>query len=31
MKIGQITLLVKDLEEAVKFYVEKMGFQKCQR
>ncbi len=30
MKIGHITLLVKDFDEAVAFYVEKMGFQKRQ-
>jgi catechol 2,3-dioxygenase-like lactoylglutathione lyase family enzyme len=29
MKIGHITLLVKDFDEALAFYVEKMGFQKC--
>jgi catechol 2,3-dioxygenase-like lactoylglutathione lyase family enzyme len=27
-KIGHITLLVKDQDEAVNFYVEKLGFQK---
>ena len=30
MRIGHITLLVKDFDEAVAFYVEKMGFQKRQ-
>ena len=29
MKIGHVTLLVKDFDEALTFYVEKMGFQKC--
>ncbi len=29
MKIGHITLLVKDFDEALTFYVEKIGFQKC--
>ena len=29
-KIGHITLLVKDQDEALKFYTEKLGFQKCQ-
>jgi predicted enzyme related to lactoylglutathione lyase len=29
-KIGHITLLVKDQDEALKFYVEKLGFQKRQ-
>ena len=29
-KIGHITLLVKDQNEALKFYVEKLGFQKRQ-
>lgn len=29
MKIGHITLLVKNFDEAINFYVEKMGFQKC--
>ena len=30
MKIDHITLLVKDQDEAAKFYVEKLGFQKRQ-
>ena len=30
MKIGHITILVNDLDEAVAFYVEKLGFQKRQ-
>jgi catechol 2,3-dioxygenase-like lactoylglutathione lyase family enzyme len=30
MNIGHITLLVKDQDEALKFYTEKLGFQKCQ-
>jgi catechol 2,3-dioxygenase-like lactoylglutathione lyase family enzyme len=30
MKIGHITLLVKDFDEALQFYVEKMGFVKRQ-
>ncbi len=30
MKIGHITLLVKDQDEAATFYVEKLGFQKRQ-
>ena len=30
MKISHITLLFKDFDEAVAFYVEKMGFQKRQ-
>ena len=30
MKIDHITLLVKDQDEAVKFYVEKLGFKKRQ-
>ncbi len=30
MKIGHVTLLVKDFDEALNFYVEKMGFQKRQ-
>jgi catechol 2,3-dioxygenase-like lactoylglutathione lyase family enzyme len=30
MKIGHITLLVKDFDEAASFYVEKLGFQKRQ-
>jgi len=30
MKIDHITLLVKDQDEAVKFYVEKLGFKKQQ-
>ena len=29
-KIGHITLLVKDQDEALKFYTQKLGFQKCQ-
>ncbi|MGD0449544.1 MAG: VOC family protein [Candidatus Bathyarchaeia archaeon] len=29
MKIGHITLLVKNFDEALNFYVEEMGFQKC--
>jgi catechol 2,3-dioxygenase-like lactoylglutathione lyase family enzyme len=29
MKIGHITLLVRDFDEALFFYIEKMGFQKC--
>jgi predicted enzyme related to lactoylglutathione lyase len=29
-KIGHITLLVKDVDEALNFYVEKIGFQKRQ-
>jgi catechol 2,3-dioxygenase-like lactoylglutathione lyase family enzyme len=29
-KIGQITLLVKDQDEALKFYSQKLGFQKRQ-
>jgi catechol 2,3-dioxygenase-like lactoylglutathione lyase family enzyme len=29
-KIGHITLLVKDQDEALKFYTEKLGFQKRQ-
>jgi catechol 2,3-dioxygenase-like lactoylglutathione lyase family enzyme len=29
LKIGHITLLVKNFDEALNFYVEKMGFQKC--
>lgn len=29
-KIGHITLLVKDQDEALKFYVEKLGFKKCE-
>jgi catechol 2,3-dioxygenase-like lactoylglutathione lyase family enzyme len=28
LKIGHITLLVKDFDEAINFYVEKLGFQK---
>ncbi|MBD1432310.1 VOC family protein [Sphingobacterium sp. DN00404] len=28
-KVAQITLLVKDLEEAKKFYMEKLGFSVC--
>ncbi len=30
MKIGHITLLVKDFDEATSFYIEKLGFQKRQ-
>ena len=30
MKIGHVTLLVKDFDEAAKFYVEKLGFMKRQ-
>jgi catechol 2,3-dioxygenase-like lactoylglutathione lyase family enzyme len=30
MKIGHITLLVKDFDEALSFYVEKLGFVKSQ-
>lgn len=30
MKIGHITILVSDLDEALAFYVEKLGFQKKQ-
>ena len=30
MRIGHITLLVKDFDEAAKFYVEKLGFKKRQ-
>ena len=30
MKIGHITILVKDFDEALSFYVEKLGFQKKQ-
>jgi catechol 2,3-dioxygenase-like lactoylglutathione lyase family enzyme len=30
MNIGHITLLVKDQDEALKFYTEKLGFQKRQ-
>jgi predicted enzyme related to lactoylglutathione lyase len=29
-KIGHITILVKDQDEAMKFYTEKLGFKKCQ-
>jgi catechol 2,3-dioxygenase-like lactoylglutathione lyase family enzyme len=29
MKIGHITLLVKNFDDALNFYVEKMGFRKC--
>jgi len=29
-KIGHITLLVKDQDEALKFYTGKLGFKKCQ-
>ncbi len=29
-KIGYVTLLVKDQDEALKFYTEKLGFQKSQ-
>ncbi len=28
MKIGHVTLLVKDFDEAIAFYIEKLGFQK---
>jgi|SRR5271157_232321 len=28
-KIGHITILVKDQDEAMKFYTEKLGFKKC--
>jgi catechol 2,3-dioxygenase-like lactoylglutathione lyase family enzyme len=30
MKIGHVTLLVKDFDEAARFYVEKLGFKKRQ-
>lgn len=30
MKIGHITILVKDFDEALAFYVDKLGFQKIQ-
>jgi len=30
MRIGHVTLLVKDLDEAASFYVEKLGFKKQQ-
>ena len=30
MKIGHVTLLVRDYDEAIEFYVEKLGFQKRQ-
>jgi len=30
LKIGHVTLLVKDFDEAVRFYVEKLGFVKRQ-
>jgi catechol 2,3-dioxygenase-like lactoylglutathione lyase family enzyme len=30
MKIGHVTLLVEDFDEAAKFYVEKLGFEKRQ-
>lgn len=30
MKIGHVTILVRDFDEALNFYVEKMGFQKRQ-
>lgn len=30
MKIGHVTLLVKDFDEALNFYVEKLGFLKRQ-
>ncbi len=30
MKIGHVTLLVKDFDEALRFYVEKLGFLKRQ-
>ena len=29
-KIGHITILVKDQDEALRFYSEKLGFKKCQ-
>lgn len=29
-KIGHITILVKDQDEAMRFYTEKLGFKKCQ-
>ncbi len=29
-KIGHITILVKDQDEALEFYTEKLGFKKCQ-
>ena len=29
-KIGHITILVKDQDDALKFYTEKLGFKKCQ-
>ncbi len=29
-KIGHITILVKDQDEALKFYTEMLGFKKCQ-
>jgi predicted enzyme related to lactoylglutathione lyase len=29
-RIGHITILVKDQDEAMKFYAEKLGFKKCQ-
>jgi len=30
MRIGHVTLLVRDFDEAVRFYVEKLGFKKRQ-
>ena len=30
MRIGHVTLLVKDFDEAARFYVEKLGFEKRQ-
>jgi predicted enzyme related to lactoylglutathione lyase len=29
-KVGHITILVEDQEDAMKFYTEKLGFRKCQ-
>jgi catechol 2,3-dioxygenase-like lactoylglutathione lyase family enzyme len=29
VKIGHITLLIKNFDEALNFYVEKLGFKKC--
>jgi catechol 2,3-dioxygenase-like lactoylglutathione lyase family enzyme len=29
-KVGHVTILVKDQNEALKFYTEKLGFKKCQ-
>jgi predicted enzyme related to lactoylglutathione lyase len=29
-KIGHITILVKDQDDALKFYTEKLGFKKCE-